>query len=253
MERCWRSKSIPHICNSWWSTSATMGPRKNGDYVCTRKSKKGISYFRQTGGIHWQPSWINVWPKKHGRLLGEKLAINNESLLKYPGTYFLAAAYNLLQNQIYNKHSFINMEGLTDQKNYQSFWNSLAKMGCIKKGNTHAHGLWPLWIDAEHALNETCRELFIEGADFYVRVTIDDDKMHYEAKDQQSAQGLKIAQYIHNNYKGVVAHTTCYTASRLPIGIEWEWSNNDTTSTATERLIRTQLPPIWVGKMDCQR
>jgi hypothetical protein len=74
-------------------------------------------------------------------LLGEKLAINNESLLKYPGTYFLAAAYNLLQNQIYNKHSFINMEGLTDQKNYQSFWNSLAKMGCIKKGNTHAHGL----------------------------------------------------------------------------------------------------------------
>jgi hypothetical protein len=117
-------------------------------------------------------------------------------------------------------------------------------MGCIEKGNTHARGLRPLWIDVEHALNETCRELLIEGADFYVRVTIDDDKMHYETKDQQSAQGLKIAQHVRDNRKGFVAHTACYTASGLPISIEWERSNDDTTATATERLIRMQLSPM---------
>jgi hypothetical protein len=102
-------------------------------------------------------------------------------------------------------------------------------MGCIEKRNTNAHGLRALWIDVEHALNETCKELFIEGADFYVRVTIDDEKMHYETKDQQSAQGLKVVQHVCDNSKGFVAHTTCYTASGLPIGIEWEQSNDDTT------------------------
>jgi len=30
----------------------------------------------------------------------------------------------------------------------------------------------------------------------------------------------------------------------LPIGIQWEWSNDDTTATAMERLIRTQLSPM---------
>jgi len=83
------------------------------------------------------------------------------------------------------------MEWLTDQKNYQSFWSSIPKMGCVEKGKTQVWGIRPLWIDVEHALNETCRELFIEDADFYIRVTVDDDKMHYETKDQQSAHRLK--------------------------------------------------------------
>jgi hypothetical protein len=179
-----------------------------------------------------------------GRLLGEKLTISDESLLKNLGTYFLAAAYNLSQNQIYSKHSFVNTEGLTNQKTYQSFWNTIATMGCMPKGSTIVRGLRPLWIDVEHALNETCRELFIEGAEFYSRVTIDDDKMHYETMDKQAAQGLKITQHVRDNRKGFVAHTACYTASGLPIGIEWERSNDDTTAAATERLIRTQLSPM---------
>jgi hypothetical protein len=38
-------------------------------------------------------------------------------------------------------------------------------MGCLEKGKTQAHDLRPLWINVEHALNETCRELFVEEAD----------------------------------------------------------------------------------------
>jgi hypothetical protein len=127
-----------------------------------------------------------------GRLLAEKLTISEENLMKNIGTYFLAAAYNLSQVQIYSKHSFVSTEGLTKQKTYQSFWNSIAKSGCAVKGNPNVCGARPLWIDVKHALNETCRELFIEGVEFYMRVTIDDDKMHYEKIDKQAAQGLKI-------------------------------------------------------------
>jgi hypothetical protein len=47
-------------------------------------------------------------------LLGEKLAISEESLLKYLGTYILAAAYNLSQNQIL-KQAFIHKHGRTYQ------------------------------------------------------------------------------------------------------------------------------------------
>ena len=159
------------------------------------------------------------------------------------GTYFLAAAYNLSKKQIYSKHSFVNMEGLTDEKTYQAFWNSVSKTGCAE-GNSHVRGVWPLWIDVEHALNETLRELFIEGLDFYTWITIDDDKVHYEVTGKQLAQGLKIAQHVWDNRKGFVVHTSCFTASSLPIGVAWEWLSDDTTASATEWLIRTQLSPM---------
>jgi hypothetical protein len=95
----------------------------------------------------------------------------------------------------------------------------------------------------QSAFNDTCRELFIEGFDEYMRITIDDDKMHYQAENTDT-QGLKQTQHVRDNRKGFVAHTACYTASGLPIGIEWERSIDDSTTAATERLVRAQLSPI---------
>jgi hypothetical protein len=86
--------------------------------------------------------------------------------------------------------------------------------------------------------------LFVEGVDFYIRITIDDDKVHYEITGKQLAQGLKIAQHVRDNRKGFVVHTSCFTASGLPIGIALERLSDDTTASATERLIRTQLSPM---------
>jgi hypothetical protein len=74
----------------------------------------------------------------------------------------------------------------------------------------------------KNALNEMCRELFIEGFQEYMRIIIDDDKMHYQIDKATNTQGLKVTQHVRDNRKGFVAHTTCYTASGLPIGIEWE-------------------------------
>jgi hypothetical protein len=77
-------------------------------------------------------------------------------------------------------------------------------------------------MDVQSAFNDTLRELFIQGFDCYMRVMEDDDKMHYEIDNKADTQGLKITQHARDNRKGFVAHTTCFTASGLRIGIEWE-------------------------------
>lgn len=96
----------------------------------------------------------------------------------------------------------------------------------------------------KNALNEMCRELFVEGFQEYMRIIIDDDKMHYQIDKATNTQGLKVTQHVRDKRKGFVAHTACYTASGLPIGIEWERSSDDSTIAATTRLIRAQLAPM---------
>lgn len=76
-----------------------------------------------------------------------------------------------------------------------------------------------------------------------MKITTDDDKMHFQLCSKADTQGLKSTQHVRDNRKGFVAHTACYTASGLPIGIEWERENDDSTAAATERLIRAQLAP----------
>jgi hypothetical protein len=106
--------------------------------------------------------------------VGIKLKISNKELMNNSGSCFLGAPYNLTNKQIYKKHSFVNIKGLTDEKTYQSFWSSISKTRC-EKGNSLVHGLQSLWTDVEHALNKTLRELFVAVLDFYIQIKIDDD------------------------------------------------------------------------------
>lgn len=116
--------------------------------------------------------------------------------------------------------------------------------GCKEPGsNAPVRGMKPLWLDVQNALNDTLRRLFIEGFEKYMKITTDDDKMHFQLCSKADTQGLKSTQHVRDNRKGFVAHTACYTASGLPIGIEWERENDDSTAAATERLIRAQLAP----------
>jgi hypothetical protein len=96
----------------------------------------------------------------------------------------------------------------------------------------------------QNALNETCRDLFIEGFESYMRVTTDGDKMHLQTGKEQDRKVLKVTQHVRDKRKGFVAHTCCYTASGLPFGIEWEHAYDDSTAAATERHIRVQLSPM---------
>jgi hypothetical protein len=181
---------------------------------------------------------------KMGQLLEQQLLMKREDMEKALGTFFLAAAYNLSKTKIFDRNSLVNLDGLANEKTYQLFWNLLSKFGSNGQGNaTSPRGFRPLWLVIQSAFNDTCRELFVEGFEEYMRITIDDDKMHYQA-EKMDTQGLKRTQHVRDNRKGFVAHTACYTASGLPIGIEWERSNDDSTTAATERLIRGQLSPM---------
>jgi hypothetical protein len=133
---------------------------------------------------------------------------------------------------------------MADQDTYAEFWKKAAVYGCKEPGsNAPVHGMKPLWMDVQHALNDSLRRLFVEGFDSYMHVTTDDDKMHFQISSKADTQGLKISQHVRDNRRGFVAHTACYTAPGLPIGIEWEKENDDSTAAATERLIRSQLSP----------
>jgi hypothetical protein len=179
-----------------------------------------------------------------GRLLEEKLEVSSENLLKIIGTFSLASAYNLSKTQLFGKNSFINTEAIADQDTYKEFWIKAAMYGCKEPGsNAPVRGMKPLWMDVQHALNDSLRRLFVESFESYMRITTDDDKMHFQMSTKADTQGLKTTQHVRDNRKGFVAHTACYTASGLPIGIEWERENDDSTAAATERLIRSQLSP----------
>jgi len=135
----------------------------------------------------------NLWDLILGpmiSLLEEKIGLDKEHLRKVIGTYTLAAAYGLSKTQVFSKNSFVKVDGLTTEQDYQDFWNSAARCGCKEPGkNEYVRGLRPLWMDMQHDLNETCRKLFVEGFSGFMRVLIDDDKMHYNI-EKTDTQGL---------------------------------------------------------------
>jgi hypothetical protein len=185
-----------------------------------------------------------------GHLLEEKLEISSEKLSEQLSLFFLSAVYNLSKTQIFSKQSLVEIDGLASEEEYQRFWNSIAESGIIpsKLINDFADaacncGAKPLWIEIQNAFYDTCRELFIEGFKDFIWIILDDDKMHDSSKKTRMC-GLKKTLHVRDNRTGCVAHTLVYTASGLPIGIEWECAGDDSTTAATERLIRSQLAPM---------
>jgi hypothetical protein len=89
-------------------------------------------------------------------------------------------------------------------------------------------------MDVQSAFNDTCQKLFICGFTPYMHIINVDDKMHCEVSNKTDTQGLKKVQHVRDNRKGFVAHTACYTESGLPMGIEFERANDDSTTVATE-------------------
>ena len=88
----------------------------------------------------------------------------------------LAAAYNLSKSQKFSQHSFEKIEGLVDETTYQNYWNLIGNCGIKEKDDpARVHGLKPLWMDVQSALNDTFRELFIQGLYCYMRVKEDDE------------------------------------------------------------------------------
>ena len=203
-------------------------------------SPKMIDLFRMIFG-----------PKSRlGRLLEEKLDISSVDLSKRLALFFLSSAYSVSKTQLFSKLSMVDFDGLASEDEYQSFWDVIGEMG-VQSGKEGAfladaarsRGAKPLWVEIQDAFNDTCRELFVEGFGGFMRIILDDDKMH-DASTQIDMYGLKKTQHVRDNRTGCNAHTLVYTATGLPIGIEWERASDDSTIAASERLIRSQLSPV---------
>jgi hypothetical protein len=95
-----------------------------------QQAKTKITFVRQRvkttlGGI--EPTIKNLWnlmfgPKsKNWTVTGGKVLLDTRDMQKVLGTYCLAAAYNLSKTKVYNRHSFVNMDGLATEDTYQLF------------------------------------------------------------------------------------------------------------------------------------
>jgi hypothetical protein len=73
--------------------------------------------------IFGPPSYIEC-------IIEAKLEISNLNFCKHLGACSLAAANNLSKTQIFSKQSFINLEGLTNENDYKSFWDLIEEIGC---------------------------------------------------------------------------------------------------------------------------
>jgi hypothetical protein len=70
-----------------------------------------------------------------GRTIQAKLQISNDDFLKQLGVYSLATAYN--PPKMPSNQSFLNTEGLTNEKNYQTFWDCIEQNGRLSAKNIH--------------------------------------------------------------------------------------------------------------------
>jgi hypothetical protein len=105
----------------------------------------------------------------------------------------------------------------------------------------------PLWQGVQDALNRTFRDLFIVGVKDIVdrpSITIDDDKMHYAITKNGNTDGLKLTQHVRDNRKGFVDNHLVFTATGVPLGIDWEKTGDDHAAASSMRLIKGQLCPF---------
>ena len=148
--------------------------------------------------------------------------------------------HNKSCTQIYSDVSLIrkHAEKLMTMNDYIHMWDLISKASLPLQ-----IGQMAFWIEIQAAFNASCRKLFIEGSqDIDLDIVIDDDKIIFNTMKSDS-DGLKVVRHVVDNRNGHVFHTAVYTYSGLVIGIEAERSEDDTTGSATKRLIVGQLRP----------
>jgi hypothetical protein len=189
-----------------------------------------------------------LWKELDGRLNGvgndgEKM--DHALFLKNLVTFFLAGAYHESTTSMYSGVSFLDKEKFASKEEYVQFWKRMSDCDRISDDDEESI---PLWQGVQDALNKTLRDLFIVGVKEFVdrpSVTIDDDKMHYSIRNKKgNTDGLKLTQHVRDNRKGFVDNHIVYTATGVPIGVDWEKTGDDFAAASSIRLIKGQLCPF---------
>ena len=166
--------------------------------------------------------------------------VSHDKFIRFLGVFFMGCCHNKSCAQIYSEHSLLraHAENLLEKAEYIEIWDLVSKASLpLQIGKT------AFWIEIQSAFNASCRKLFIEGSnDIDLDIVVDDDKVIYETKKSES-DGLKVVRHVNDNRNGHVFHTAAFTYSGLVIGVEAERSQDDTTGSATKRLLMGQLRP----------
>ena len=170
----------------------------------------------------------------------KNICLTHDKFIRFLGVFYIGCCHNKSCTQIYSDRSFIRKYAvkLLSQSDYNEIWDLISKTSLPLR-----IGQMAFWIELQTAFNTTCRKLFIEGShNIDLDIVIDDDKIIFNTLKAES-DGLKVVRHVNDNRNGHIFHTAAYTFSGLVIGIEAERSEDDTTGSATKRLIMNQLCP----------
>jgi hypothetical protein len=133
--------------------------------------------------------------------------------------------------------------GLASDDDYKAFWNRIAECDLDVFNNSNKR----LWLRVQEAMNEELAELFVIGAKNAVGtpiLTIDDDKMHYAMRNKNGkTDGLKRSQHVRDNRHGFVCNHIVYTASGILIGLDFERTGDNDSTSSSIRLVKGQIDP----------
>lgn len=158
------------------------------------------------------------------------------------GTFYYCCTYDQSLTDMNSEGSIISTETLATVDEYKLFWESLSNFDHNRnKGRKSNRVPKPLWRSIEDALNKVLHELFVEGFEGKMEVTIDDDKVHFLAVRPMEAYEPKATQHVRDNARGFVIDTAAYTASGVPVAVHCQ-GHNDSTRTSTDALLRQFVP-----------
>jgi hypothetical protein len=164
------------------------------------------------------------------------------------GTFFLSCAVDLSLNEMLEERMF--EQYLSDPDEYAVFWRFVYEADDKKRAGTSSNRVGiPFWRKVETAVNNVFRELFVDGREGRIKITIDDDKVHYALSRPMHPFEPKAVQHVCDNRRGFVIDTAVYTASGVPVGLSTQ-GHGDTTAISARRVLQNQFAAADGGAMN---
>lgn len=169
-----------------------------------------------------------------------EIGLSHVDYLKFLQCYMIQFAYFLSSEALFSKDSLIQCPEIS-KKEYDQIWKTIA----TKKRLSNVHFSTnrredPLWMIFETEVNNFLRSLSFQGREGTLSLSVDDDKIHLEQKNERSADlfHLKYQKHVRANRNGITAHTCVSSASLIPMAIAFE-RKEDTTLECYERMMRS--------------
>ena len=134
---------------------------------------------------------------------------------------FLITYFTSCQNQTsLPMMKFSNVIDTTDfleVGSYNLLWARISALSGSRRQN-------PFWMTLEEVVNKNLKNLFMSGSDEDVPylLGIDDDKVHYNHKQNTTMDNLKPTHHVKDNKRGFTLHTAAFSAMCVPVAVMYQ-------------------------------